>query len=50
MRFTVGWLKEHLQTESALDDIVNALTLVGLEVEEVVDPLVVLVRKKDILI
>ncbi len=37
MRFTVGWLKEHLQTESALDEIVNALTLVGLEVEDVVD-------------
>ena len=37
MKFTLGWLKEHLETDSSLDEIVNALTMVGLEVEGVVD-------------
>ena len=37
MKFTLGWLKEHLETDSSLDEIVNTLTMVGLEVEGVVD-------------
>ncbi len=39
MKFTLSWLKEHLKTEASLDDILYALTDLGLEVEEVVNPL-----------
>lgn len=38
MKFTLSWLKDHLETEASLDEIVEALTMVGLEVEEVSDP------------
>ncbi|MBA84656.1 phenylalanine--tRNA ligase subunit beta [Thalassobius sp. S69A] len=38
MKFTLSWLKEHLETEASLDDILYALTDLGLEVEEVIDP------------
>lgn len=38
MKFTLSWLKEHLKTEAPLDQITEALTDLGLEVEEVVDP------------
>ncbi|MBY8828424.1 phenylalanine--tRNA ligase subunit beta [Hephaestia mangrovi] len=38
MKFTLGWLKEHLQTDASLDEIVEALTRVGLEVEGVDNP------------
>jgi phenylalanyl-tRNA synthetase beta chain len=38
MKFTLGWLKEHLETEATLDEIVAALTRIGLEVEGVEDP------------
>jgi phenylalanyl-tRNA synthetase beta chain len=37
MKFTLSWLKEHLDTEASLDEITDALMGVGLEVEEVVD-------------
>ena len=37
MKFTLSWLKQHLQTKASLDEIVEKLTLIGLEVEEVVD-------------
>ncbi len=37
MKFTVSWLKNHLQTDASLDEIVEKLTMIGLEVEEVVD-------------
>ncbi len=37
MKFTLSWLKDHLDTEASLDDILYALTDLGLEVEEVVD-------------
>jgi phenylalanyl-tRNA synthetase beta chain len=37
MKFTLSWLKEHLDTEAGLDTIIEALLGVGLEVEEVVD-------------
>ena len=35
MKFTLSWLKDHLETEASLDEIVETLTLIGLEVEEV---------------
>lgn len=38
MKFTLGWLKEHLETQASLDEILDKLTLIGLEVEEVFDP------------
>ena len=38
MKFTLSWLKEHLETEASLTEIVDALTKVGLEVEGVEDP------------
>jgi phenylalanyl-tRNA synthetase beta chain len=38
MKFTLSWLKEHLETDATLDEIVEALTDLGLEVEEVADP------------
>ncbi|WP_127112904.1 phenylalanine--tRNA ligase subunit beta [Shimia sediminis] len=38
MKFTLSWLKDHLDTEASLDDILYALTDLGLEVEEVSNP------------
>jgi phenylalanyl-tRNA synthetase beta chain len=38
MKFTLSWLKEHLDTEASVDEIAETLTLIGLEVEEVFDP------------
>ena len=38
MKFTLSWLKEHLETDASLEDIVNTLTDLGLEVEEVSNP------------
>ena len=38
MKFTLSWLKDHLQTDAALDDILYALTDLGLEVEDVINP------------
>ncbi len=37
MKFTLGWLKAHLETGASLDDIVDKLTMIGLEVENVED-------------
>ena len=37
MKFTLAWLKEHLDTDASLDDIVTKLTMIGLEVESVDD-------------
>ncbi len=37
MKFTLSWLKEHLDTQATLDDILYALTDLGLEVEGVED-------------
>ncbi|NVK35759.1 MAG: phenylalanine--tRNA ligase subunit beta [Rhodobacteraceae bacterium] len=37
MKFTLSWLKEHLDTDASLEEIVEKLTLIGLEVEEVTD-------------
>ncbi len=38
MKFTLSWLKDHLDTQVSLQDIVEALTRIGLEVEGVEDP------------
>ncbi len=37
MKFTLAWLKEHLETDALLDEIVERLTMIGLEVEHVED-------------
>jgi len=37
MKFTLGWLKQHLETDATLDEILDRLTMVGLEVEGVTD-------------
>lgn len=38
MKFTLSWLKEHLETSASLDEIVETMVAVGLEVEHVDDP------------
>lgn len=38
MKFTLSWLKQPLETEATLDEIVERLTMLGLEVEGVEDP------------
>ena len=38
MKFTLGWLKDHLDTTATLEEITFALTDLGLEVEGVTDP------------
>src|SRR3546814_6491389 len=38
MKFTLSWLKEHLDTNAALDESVEAVTRVGLGVEGVDNP------------
>jgi phenylalanyl-tRNA synthetase beta chain len=37
MKFTLSWLKDHLDTDATLDEIVERLTSIGLEVESVDD-------------
>jgi phenylalanyl-tRNA synthetase beta chain len=37
MKFTLSWLKEHLDTTEQLQSIVDTLTMIGLEVENVED-------------
>lgn len=39
MKFTLSWLKEHLDTNASVDEISETLTKIGLEVEEVINPL-----------
>ncbi len=38
MKFTLSWLKDHLETDAPLPALLEALTDLGLEVEEVADP------------
>ncbi|MEM7570355.1 MAG: phenylalanine--tRNA ligase subunit beta [Pseudomonadota bacterium] len=38
MKFTLDWLKSHLDTDASLEEICDALTDIGLEVEGVDDP------------
>ncbi len=37
MKFTLSWLKDHLETDADLDEICERLTAIGLEVEDVDD-------------
>ena len=37
MKFTLSWLKDHLETEATLEEVVETLTMIGLEVENVDD-------------
>ncbi len=37
MKFTFSWLKDHLDTEATLDEVCEALSMLGLEVEGVED-------------
>ncbi len=38
MKFTISWLKEHLDTDADVNEIAATLTKIGLEVEEVFNP------------
>jgi phenylalanyl-tRNA synthetase beta chain len=37
MKFTLAWLKEHLETDRPLSEIADKLTMIGLEVERIED-------------
>lgn len=37
MKFTLSWLREHLETDAGIETIGETLTAVGLEVEDIVD-------------
>ncbi|MCF6343858.1 MAG: phenylalanine--tRNA ligase subunit beta [Devosiaceae bacterium] len=37
MKFTINWLKTHLSTDASNAEIIDTLTMIGLEVEEVID-------------
>lgn len=38
MKFTLSWLKDHLETDADVHAIAEAMTMAGLEVEHVADP------------
>jgi phenylalanyl-tRNA synthetase beta chain len=38
MKFTLAWLKKHLETTASVAEVVDAMTMAGLEVEHVEDP------------
>ena len=38
MKFTLSWLKDHLDTGASLDEIATTLSAIGLEVEQIEDP------------
>ena len=38
MKFTLSWLKDHLETTATAQQVVDAMTMAGLEVEHVDDP------------
>ncbi|MBV9219673.1 MAG: phenylalanine--tRNA ligase subunit beta, partial [Methylobacteriaceae bacterium] len=38
MKFTLSWLKDHLDTDASLDEITARLTAIGIEVEAVENP------------
>lgn len=42
MKFTLSWLKDHLETDADVHQIADAMTMAGLEVEDVHDPVAVL--------
>src|SRR5471032_3263357 len=38
MKFTLSWLKDHLETTASVAEVAEAMTMAGLEVEHVTDP------------
>ncbi|MEQ7153906.1 phenylalanine--tRNA ligase subunit beta [Brevundimonas aurifodinae] len=42
MKFTLSWLKDHLETTATAAEVADAMTMAGLEVEHVADPTVAL--------
>ncbi len=38
MKFSLSWLREHLETDADADTVAERLTVIGLEVEEVANP------------
>ena len=42
MKFTLSWLKDHLDTEADVAAVAEAMTMAGLEVEDVHDPIAAL--------
>ncbi|HCY55304.1 MAG TPA: phenylalanine--tRNA ligase subunit beta [Oceanicaulis sp.] len=38
MKFTLSWLKEHLETNKSLAEIADAMTMAGLEIEHIDNP------------
>lgn len=42
MKFTLSWLKDHLETTASAAEVAEAMTMAGLEVEHVTDPTVAL--------
>jgi phenylalanyl-tRNA synthetase beta chain len=37
MKFTLSWLKDHLDTDAGIERVAQAMTMAGLEVEEIID-------------
>ena len=37
MKFTLSWLKTFLETEAGIEEVAKSLTMLGLEVEEIID-------------
>ena len=38
MKFTLSWLKDHLDTDATIAEVADAMTMAGMEVEHVEDP------------
>ena len=38
MKFSLSWLKDHLKTDATIDQVASAMTMAGLEVEDIHDP------------
>ena len=38
MKFTLSWLKDHLETSASVEELADKLSSIGLEVESVDDP------------
>ena len=38
MKFSLSWLKDHLKTDASIDQVAAAMTMAGLEVEDIHDP------------
>ena len=38
MKFTLSWLKRHLKTDATIEEVAEAMTLAGLEVEDIENP------------